>query len=163
MEKIDTNFFKPFVTGTIKTLETQCETSAKPGKPFFKGDQAQPEFGIAGVIGVTSKVFLGSITLCFPDKVFLGLMSRMLGEELTELSDELEDGVAELLNIIFGQAKIVLNEDGYGLEKAIPTVVRGKNINTSHLTHEKIVVMPFIVDDGEFHIEIGVEPIASDG
>src|SRR5271170_5183018 len=130
MTQLDVRFFKPFVEGAINTLQTQCSLPVSSGKPFLKGQQPQPDFAIAGVIGITSASFNGTITLCFPEKVFLGAMSKMLGEEFTEITQGLQDGVAELLNIIFGQAKIVLNQQGHSIQKAIPTVVRGKNIST---------------------------------
>jgi chemotaxis protein CheX len=120
--------------------------------------QQQPSFDIAGVIGLTSEKFNGTIAICFPGSVFLTMMTNMLGETFTEITDDLSDGAAELLNIIYGQAKIVLNQQGYSIEKAIPTVVRGQNLQTRHITSNKVVVIPFVSETGEIHIEISTEP-----
>jgi chemotaxis protein CheX len=157
MANLDVNFFKPFVDGTLKTLKIQCNLEASPGKPFIKGSQAQPTFEIAGVIGVTSEAFVGNITLCFPGKVYLALMSNMLGENFTEITQDLQDGAAELLNIIFGSAKVVLNQQGYTIKKAIPTVIRGTSLQTSYIGAKQVVVLPFSTEAGEFHIEISTE------
>src|SRR3954464_11630819 len=100
MAQLDARFFKPFVDGTINTLKTQCNVVPTPGSPFIKGTKQQPDFSIAGVIGITSTAFNGTITLCFPEKVFLGAMSKMLGTEFPEITSDLQDGAAELLNII---------------------------------------------------------------
>lgn len=154
MAQLDVAFFKPFVEGAMNTLKTQCSIDVNIEKPFIKGQKPQPEFAIAGVIGITSPSFNGTITLCFPEKVFLGAMSRMLGEEFKEITNDLQDGVAELLNIIFGQAKIILNQQGHSIQKAIPTVVRGQNISTRSMTKALVMVLPFKTDLGEFHIEI---------
>jgi chemotaxis protein CheX len=82
------------------------------------------------------------------------MMERMLGEKYPEITQELEDGASELLNIIFGQAKKVLNERGYRIEKAIPTIIRGTDVAIRHHTASPTVVLPFDTDLGVFHIEV---------
>jgi len=154
MVELDARFFKPFIEGTLNTLKIQCELVATHEKPFLKGQREQPNFAIAAVIGLTSSAFNGTITLCFPEKVFLGVMGKMLGESYTEINQEVQDGVAELLNIIFGQAKSALSLQGYVIQKAIPTVIRGNNLHTRALTSGPIMVLPFQTDLGEFQVEI---------
>lgn len=137
------------------TLKVQCEFESKPGKPFIKQGNEPRNFDIAAVIGLNSKVFNGTITLCFPSSVFLRIMGNMLGEEYTEITEELEDGAGELLNIIFGHAKKILNDnEDYSIEKAIPTVVTGKGISTMKIKGSKIIAIPFETSDGMFQIEI---------
>jgi len=58
------------------------------------------------------------------------------------------------LNIIYGSAKVALNEKGHQIQKAIPTVVRGEKLLTTHLSHSKVIVLPFKTDLGDFQIEI---------
>lgn len=157
MTQLDVNFFKPFIDGTLNTLKVQCKLEATHSKPFIKGTQVQPEFEIAGVIGLTSDAFSGSITLCFPAAVYLTLMSNMLDENFTEITKDLQDGAAELLNIIFGSAKAILNKQGYTIQKAIPTVVRGKQLQTTYIGSKQVIVLPFKSTSGEFHIEIVTE------
>ena len=138
-------------------LKVSCSMDASPGKPFIKGKGEQKNFDIAGVIGLTSEKFTGTITLCFPENVYLKLMSSMLGEEFKEVTPELQDGAAEFLNMIFGQAKVVLNQQGHTLQKAIPTVVRGKAIETTHMGGSPVLVIPFQMAAGEFYIEIAAQ------
>ncbi len=154
---MDANFFKPFVDGAKHTLKLQCSLDAKPCKPFYKPEKSDGganviQYDIAGIIGLTSTTFTGSIALCFPKTVFLEIMGKMLGENFSEITDELSDGAAELLNIIFGQAKAVLNEQGHSLEKAIPTVIRGTNIQTRPLSKNPTIVLPFDIGNGIFHL-----------
>ena len=65
--------------------------------------------------------------------------------------------ISELLNIIFEHAKRVLNDQGYGLEKAIPTVVRGDGIKTRHLSSNPTIVFQFATEHGELHVEVSIE------
>lgn len=154
---LDATFFKPFVDATLNTLKVQCNIEVQHGKPFVKGAQPPVKFQIAGVIGLTSDKFSGNITLCFTEKFFLALMSNMLGEEFKTITKDLEDGAAELLNIIFGSAKAILNTQGHTIQKAIPTVITGDSIATTHLQPEKVIVLPFKADSGDFHIEISTD------
>ena len=152
---MNAEFFKPFVEGTLETLKIQCSTDARPGKPFIQPDVPSPDPVIAAVIGVTGDGIRASVTLCFPEKLFLKLMSNMLGEEGTEVTQELEDGVAELLNIIFGSAKRQI--DG-GIQMAIPTILRGRGIRAKALTDGRVVVLPFTTpSEEEFQIQISME------
>ena len=152
--QLDAKFFKPFIEGAINTLKIQCGLTATTEKPFIKGQTPQPDFAIAGMIGITSVGFNGSITICFPKAVFLGVMSKMLGEECKEITEDLQDGVAELLNMIFGQAKIVLNAQGHAIQMAIPSVVRGDKISTRSMSKSTVIVMPIMTPVGEFHVEV---------
>lgn len=154
---LDVNFINPFIAGTLKTLSVQAQIEAVPGKPFLKGQQPQPDFEIAAMIGITSSSFNGSIALQFTEQVYLGIMSNMLGEKYTEISQELQDGAAELLNMIFGSAKVVLNEKGHNILKAIPTFIRGKSIQSTRLGKVQALVIPFQTQFGEFHIEVIVD------
>lgn len=157
MSHVSADFFKPFVVGTLETIRVQCGIETSPGKPFIKGNETQPDFEIAGVIGLTSEAFAGNITICFPGKVFLQIMSSMLGEQYTEITPELQDGAAELLNIIFGTAKAALNQQGHTIQMAIPTVIRGSALQTSALGIKKAMVLPFHTPAGEFHVEISMD------
>lgn len=158
MADYDLKFIKPFIDSALNTLQVQCSLECKTGKPFVKGkDVVQPDFEIAAIIGLTSPSFTGSIAICFPKAVYLKIMSNMLMSEFTEITQDLQDGAAELLNIIFGGAKTVLNQQGYTIQKAIPTVVRGQHIQTSHLSTSPVMVIPFGTIAGEFHIEISTE------
>lgn len=156
MAKLDAQFFKPFVDGTKKVLKTSCNVEITPGKPFIKGTQPDLEFDIAGVIGLTSNSFTGAVTICLPETLFLTLMSNMLGEKFSEITPDLRDGAAELLNMIFGQAKITLNEQGHTIQKAIPSVIQGKQLQTSRL-NGIVMVLPFESSAGKFQIEIAAE------
>lgn len=153
-QNLDPQFCKPFIEGTIKTFKIQYKTELTQLKPYIKGTREQPNISIAGSIVVSTSRFSGNIILCFTEKMFLGLMERMLGETFTEITHDLQDGVAELLNMIYGHAKTILNEQGYALEKALPTILRGKNLSTNHAQNAKVFVLPFQSDLGEFEIEV---------
>ncbi|MGZ3738902.1 MAG: chemotaxis protein CheX, partial [Bdellovibrionota bacterium] len=115
---IDTDFINPFLAATIKVLEVQTNTKAAPGKIYVKGAGDKFTGDISAVIGLVSETFTGTVVVSFPAPTFLEIMARLLSEKHTTITKELEDGAGELINIIFGQAKIILNEKGYGIQTA---------------------------------------------
>lgn len=155
--KVDVNFLNPFIEGAIHTLNVQCSMDVVSGPVFLKGNGPKLNVGIAGVLSLVSRDFNGSIAICFPDATFLAVMGNMLGETYETIDKDLEDGAGELLNIIFGHAKAILNNKGYAIKKAIPTIIRGKDLEVKSTTASTTLVLPFESVEGAFHIEIGVD------
>jgi chemotaxis protein CheX len=157
VSKLDVTFVNPFIEGAVKTLSIQCQVTVTIDKPVLKTNSLKlPQIDILGIIGITSKAFSGNIVICFPQKVFLFIMSQMLGETYTEITKDLEDGAGEILNMIFGHAKTVLNENGHSFERAIPAIMRAPNISVTHLNERDAIILPFKCDGGDFYMEISM-------
>ncbi|HRO68153.1 MAG TPA: chemotaxis protein CheX [Pseudobdellovibrionaceae bacterium] len=155
---MDIEFIKPFLEGVVQVMKVQFACAVKPLPPYPKQKAVSPApIDIAAIIGVRGEKFNGSVALGLPAGVFLKLMSNMLGENYSEITDEVEDGAGEMLNMIFGHAKIALNQKGHSLEKAIPTVVRGQNLSLKALPSKNTLVLPFQTDFGTFFLEIGTD------
>jgi chemotaxis protein CheX len=56
--------------------------------------------------------------------------------------------------MIFGQAKIVFDEKGYGINTAIPSVISVKNQTLQAFTKGPVVLIPFSSSAGSFFVEI---------
>lgn len=153
-KSFDTGFINPFLDATLRVLEIQANVEAKPGKIALKKSDSDFPADISGIIGIVSDTFKGSVVISFPEKTFLKIISQMLGEEYTSINKDILDGAGEITNMIFGQAKIVLNEKGYGIKTALPSVVHGKNHTLSSQTRGPVVVIPFESQLGNFHVEI---------
>lgn len=151
---IDSNFINPFLSATLNVLKVQAEISAEAGKIYLKKTGEEMIGDVSGVIGIISNTFNGSVSITFPEGTFLKIMSAMLGEEYTVLDQELVDGAGEISNMIFGQAKIQLNERGYGIKMALPQVIAGKNHRLTSLSKGPTVVVPFTSTAGNFFVEV---------
>lgn len=158
--KIDIEFIGPFVKAAIDTLSIQANTKVEPCKPYYKkDDNAHVSVDIVGVINITSVQFKGTISIAFPKAVFLSVYEGMVGEKATEINKDTQDACGEILNIIFGAGKAVLNnEKGFEIQKAIPTVLSGEKVKIQQKTDFPVVVLPFKTMSGEFYIEITAEP-----
>lgn len=151
---LNTDFINPFLDATLHVLKVQAQIDAEAQKITLKKSDDPHSGDVSGVIGIVSETFNGSVVISFPEATFLKVMSNMLGETYTEMNKEITDGAGEITNMIFGQAKIVLNDKGYGIKTAIPSVVTGKNHTLQALTKGPVVVIPFKSSAGEFFVEI---------
>lgn len=154
---MNVQFFAPFIQGTLSVLRIQCTLDCKPAKPFIKGTHDQDDISIAAIIGLNCESFNGLIVIAFPKAVFLKAMGNMFGEVLHEITDDMQDGASELLNMIYGQAKIVLNDQGFGISRALPSVIRGEKLRLYQDTSSKVFVLPFTCEAGTFYVEICTE------
>jgi chemotaxis protein CheX len=154
MNTLKSELIDALVAGAVETLQIQCSATIKPGTPFPKNQQVESRPTLASVIDVNSPTIRGSVVLRFPETVFLAIMGRMLGEPFTQITDDIQDGACELLNVIFGHAKMTLNERGHSIEKAIPCILGGMKAELIGFQLSEVLVVPFESDLGAFQLEI---------
>ncbi|MGK5088935.1 chemotaxis protein CheX [Bdellovibrionota bacterium FG-2] len=151
--KLDGKVLMTFVDGIKKAMTIQFGAEPKPLAPYQKTPDKRYQFDIGGMIGVNSNSFGGTFAICFAKKAFIKILESMMGEPVPEITREHEDAATEIVNITFGEAKRVLNEKGYGLEMAIPTIIRGKEVESLYPSRKPPIVLPFEVFDSNIWIE----------
>lgn len=160
-QAVDLVILNHFISSTQTTLEVQASTPCTPGKPFVmkgEGQRSDLPVAIAGIIPIVSDKFKGSISVCFPREVFLKIYSAMVGEDAPEITPEMKDAAAEIMNIIYGGAKTELNKvGGFDLKPSLPTVIAGDNLMVHKNANTPVLVIPFTVSSGKFQIEIALE------
>jgi len=152
---MDASLINPFISATINVLETMAFIKCKAEKPYLKKDDVA-KGDVTGVIGITG-ASNGTIAVTFEEETILKIVSNMFGEEMTKLNNEVADAVGELTNMISGQARRELEENGKIFEAAIPSVVAGKNHQITHYTDGPKIAIPFTTDGGRFTIEVCLE------
>jgi chemotaxis protein CheX len=152
------DFLSPFVTATETTLLDLCKTRVRSSRILTASTLPKETASFAAMIGITSPSIQGSMSVHFPEPVFLELMNQMLGESMTRIEPGFEDGAAEITNIIFGNAKTKLNELGFKIQMALPTLMRGKRIETigGHPSKNTLGV-EFVLDSGPLWILFELE------
>lgn len=154
-KKLDVVFLNPFINATINTMKIQASLEIQSQPPALKTDFKQ-NVDIIGVISLVSKVYEGSISLCFPKDTFVAICNKLFGENHTEINSEIEDAAGELLNMIFGAAKGQLNSQfDYQIVKALPAVISGQKLKLKQ-SKGPTIVLPFTSTVGSFHLEIEV-------
>jgi chemotaxis protein CheX len=150
---MNVEYINPFLKATTNVLKTMAFTEANAGKPYLKKDQVAGG-DISGVIGITGETE-GSLSVSFSKAAICFIVSNMFGEQITAVTNEVEDAVGELTNMISGDARRELAEKGIVLTAGIPTVIAGQNHTIKHMTNGPIIAIPFSTKAGDFIVEVG--------
>ncbi len=145
-------FINPFLEATVSVIKTMASLEPTPGKPFLKKESASTG-DVSGIVGITGDAE-GSLCLTFSQECILFVISRMLGEEQTDINNDVKDAVGELTNMISGDSRRRLQELGHSFQSAIPTVISGKGHEIKHITKGPIFSIPFSTQAGTFTVEV---------
>jgi len=149
---MDVKLINPFLVAAMHVLKTMAQVDAKPGRPFLKKDDLAIG-DVSAIIGITGAA-KGSMALIFTEQCIKDIASNLLGEPFTELNHEVRDAVGELTNMICGDARRRLAEDGFILQAGIPTIVGGKGHTITHIASGPCLAVPFTTSQGSFMVEV---------
>ena len=152
---MDVRFINPFLEGTISVLTTMAFVEPMPGKPRLKAEN-RAMGDISGIIGLTGSA-RGSLAISFSEKCILKIVNNMLGENLTEINDDIRDAVGEITNMISGDARKRLEGDGFKIMAAIPRVICGKDHEVKHVLGKPSIIIPFEIKEGLFVVDVCLE------
>ncbi|MBU2646374.1 chemotaxis protein CheX [bacterium] len=146
-------YIQPFILATRKVLSTMAFMESKPKKPYLKAENELEAYGdISAVIELDGEC-KGSIGISFTEDCILKIAFQMLGEEYKELNSEISDMVGELVNMISGDARRELVKLGFNFTAGIPVMLKGSNHKLKHFVQERVIIIPFQTEYGEFFIE----------
>jgi chemotaxis protein CheX len=149
---MDVKLINPFLAAAMHVLQTMAQVHAKPGKPFLKKDDIAIG-DVSAIIGITGAA-QGSMALIFTEQCIKDIASNLLGEPFTQMNHEVIDAVGELTNMICGDARRRLAENGFILQAGIPTIVGGKGHTIMHFTNGPRLAVPFETSQGAFMVEV---------
>jgi chemotaxis protein CheX len=148
-------FINPFIESTLRSLEMMASITAEKAGLSVKEDLITT-FDISAIIGITGDTS-GSIILSFPADLACRIAGNMLMEEITELNQSVEDAIGEIGNIVVGDARRLLIQDGFSLSISVPTVVVGTGHKISRSGDVPCIAIPFRTDFGEFEVNVGLK------
>lgn len=134
------NSFTSSVVNTI-TKMSGLAVESKAASIEYKLDI---ESEVAGLVGVTSAHGRGLFIVSFSREAILNIHNHMLSETLKEVTDSVADTVGELSNVIYSSSKTTLNQKGFNLNMAIPTITRGR-FKVTNNSKSLTVLLPFRV------------------
>ncbi len=150
---MDVKYINPFISSFTNTVKTMMDLDVKTLKPYIR-DETATLGDITGVIGFAEKKIMGSVALSFPKEAALILYEGMTGEREEELTPDVEDCIGEVANMVAGGAKTVLASQGLSFNISVPSVVVGENHTIRHRAETPIVVIPFLVEEIKFVMEV---------
>jgi chemotaxis protein CheX len=81
----------------------------------------------------------------------------MMGEQLAEFDELAQSGIAELGNVISGQAATRLSQTGVNVQISVPTLILGRGATISTLDFQRLVV-PLETAMGTMEIHLALRP-----
>lgn len=126
---------------------------SRPRKPYLKAIGNYKGLGdISSVISVSGEC-KGSIGISFSEPSILQVAYQMFSETYDGLSDEIVDMVGEIVNMVSGDARQELVKLGFHFSAGIPVTTLGEGHDLIHSVKDRIIVIPFQTEYGEFFIE----------
>jgi len=147
-------YVNPFIESTLRSLDMMAGIKADKTGLALKEDLITT-YDISAIIGLTGETS-GSIIISMPEKLACKVASNMLMEEITSLNKSVEDAIGEIGNIVVGDARRALIQDGHSLNISIPTVVIGSGHKISRSGDIPCIAVPFTTDFGDFEVNVGL-------
>ena len=148
-------FINPFIESTLRSLDMMAGIQAEKAGLELKEDLITT-YDVSAIIGLTGETS-GSIIISMPAKLACKLASNMLMEEISEMNKNVEDAIGEIGNIVVGDARRLLIQDGFSLSISVPTVVVGKGHKISRSGDVPCIAIPFRTEFGEFEVNVGLK------
>jgi chemotaxis protein CheX len=152
-ENVRNDLLEPFIAGTTVTLremagsEALAQTLYQSSGPVSLGD-VNASLELTGA----SKSIL---VLSFQKSTAHALARRLLAGAGTTVDEELvADCIAELANVIAGQAKTLLVGTPFHFTLGTPTVLRGVPDESPARGRQRCLVVDFTSDLGEFALQL---------
>jgi chemotaxis protein CheX len=147
-------YVNPFIESTLRSLDMMAGIKADKTGLALKEDLITT-FDISAIIGLTGETS-GSIIISMPESLACKVASNMLMEEITKLNKSVEDAIGEIGNIVVGDARRALIQEGHSLSISIPTVVIGAGHKISRTGGIPCIAIPFTTQFGEFEVNVGL-------
>jgi chemotaxis protein CheX len=144
---MDVKLLNPFVQAAVEVLKAEVGATVSR-QEISLHKSAMTSDDITVLINLIGDVY-GVVMYGMSTSTGLKMVTKIMGQDFTELNDLAQSGVAELGNVISGQATVRFSEAGYEASISTPTVLIGKGIQISTLDFPRIVV-PLETQFGSF-------------
>jgi chemotaxis protein CheX len=155
-EKTRLELVAPFVEASARVLGQECGQTVQKGK-VYRVQSPQTSAQISALIAVTGGV-TGLVVYSMSRATALGLASKMMGEALDDLDEIGQSAIAELANVITGQAGSMLESQGFSSDMSPPVLLvgSGSSIATFNLTR---LVVPLVMEAGDFNVDLAIKEV----
>lgn len=108
---------------------------------------------VSGMVGMAG-LYTGILAIHCPQSFALRITSNMLGMEVEEVGEDVNDALGEIANMLGGHVKMVLSKGGTDINLSIPTVISGEEYSINAMAESDCVVVPFVHEDDRFLVSL---------
>jgi len=111
---------------------------------------------VSALVGLAGN-YSGLVSLHMPSNLAVRATSSMLGMEVTELDDDVNDAMGEIANMIAGSFKLHLSKSGLDIHLSTPSVVYGKEYVITLGSNPEQIAVRFAACDDWFLVAVAFE------
>lgn len=149
---MDAELVNPLLAATVDVLGKLANIEADVQKPFLK--TAPEGKGVVSGIIVLKGNPAGTAAISFSLESILHVISKMLGEEVTEVNDDVKDAVGEITNMVSGLTTQLYEKEGLAMKAALDQVLLGEGHAVPHPPGFPVLGIPINTESGMINVEI---------
>jgi chemotaxis protein CheX len=149
---MDVGLVNPFLSATAQILSQIAGIEMNAEKPILK-TSPEGKGTVSGVVTLRGN-HTGTGSITFSADCILQVVSKMFGEEITDVDDDVKDAVGEITNMICGTATQLYEQDGLGVKAALDQVLMGQGHAIPHLPQLPVLGVPIKSDMGDIFVEL---------
>lgn len=146
------DFSEAIIEATIDVFSTMIMLDANPGSPMKEKVLSFQE-SVSGLLGFSGDI-KGMLRIHCPNQVAMAITGSMLGMEVDQIDDDVNDAIGEIANMVAGGLKVNLAKHDRNIELSIPTAIGGKSYNVHSLARAEWVTIPFSMEAGQMLVEL---------
>jgi chemotaxis protein CheX len=152
---MDVAFINPFICATRNVFDTMIQVPLVFGRPYLlpRDTKVNTMYPVSAAIGMSGSA-VGLVVLSLSETVALALASGLAKMTFTELNADSYDALAEIINMIAGNAKKDL--PGGQTKLTVPTLLPTQDV--VYPPARPIIVIPFDTGVGRFLISVALRP-----
>jgi chemotaxis protein CheX len=110
---------------------------------------------ITGMVGLAGS-YTGILSIHCPQHLAMKITSEMLGMEVDEVGEDVNDALGEIANMLGGHVKQVLSKGGLDLNLSIPTVIAGEAYTINSVNDDSVLI-PFKYEEEKFLVGLTIK------
>ncbi len=108
---------------------------------------------ISGMVGLAG-TYTGILAIHCPQTFAMRIASNMLGMEIEEVGEDVNDALGEIANMLGGYVKLVLSKGGMDINLSIPTIISGAEYTINAMSESDCVIVPFTYEGERFLVSL---------
>lgn len=149
-------FINPFIQAAKEVFASEIGGDIERGSLSLQRS-AYTTRDVTTLIAITGAI-AGVVLYAMDNQTACSIVSRMLGQEVAELDDVGQSGIAELGNVISGRATTLLADAGYPGNIAPPVVIVGNGTMISTLDIQRLIV-PLTTACGLVEVQVALREV----
>lgn len=111
---------------------------------------------LTAMVGLAG-TYNGLVSVHLPWPLALSFTSLMLGMEVKEIDDDVNDAMGEIANMVAGSFKQHLSKGGSDIQLSTPSVVNGSDYVVSSGSGLENITLKFATDEEWFMVSLSIE------